>query len=178
MTTDLTDAEYLQNAIRDGRATEIMDMVRAMDEVVHALEIGGRLYAASRGDKPTSPRLRVADRHSRPFINGRRDAGRQNPNWKAPTRLGRRINELRGRFFARNEQWRLAVAPKTSTRRTATKVAAHRLLMKSYMPPKAEPLCARRRHHDRRNGEARLSQCHGITNARPHHRRKTQTRSG
>lgn len=39
MTTDLTDAEYLQNAIRDGRATEIMDMVRAMDEVVHALEI-------------------------------------------------------------------------------------------------------------------------------------------
>jgi len=56
----------------------------------------------------------------------------KNPNWKAPTRLGRRINELRGRFFARNEQWRLAVARQDLNEAHRHKVAAHRLLMKSY----------------------------------------------
>jgi len=33
------DVKYLKSAIRDGSATEIMDMVRQMDDVVHALEI-------------------------------------------------------------------------------------------------------------------------------------------
>jgi len=33
------DIAYLENAIKNGRATEIMDMIREMDEVVHALGI-------------------------------------------------------------------------------------------------------------------------------------------
>lgn len=33
------DVATLESAIKDGQATEIMDMVREMDEVVHALGI-------------------------------------------------------------------------------------------------------------------------------------------
>lgn len=33
------DARYLQSVIRDGRATEIMDMIREMDSVCAILEI-------------------------------------------------------------------------------------------------------------------------------------------
>ena len=33
------DVDYLERAIRDGEATVIMDMIREMDDVVHALGI-------------------------------------------------------------------------------------------------------------------------------------------
>lgn len=33
------DVNYLESAIKNGHATEVMDMVRMMDDVVHALEI-------------------------------------------------------------------------------------------------------------------------------------------
>ena len=54
------------------------------------------------------------------------------PNWQAPTRLGRRINELRGRFFDRQEKWRLAIGRQDLNEAHRHKVSAHRLLMKSY----------------------------------------------
>ena len=54
------------------------------------------------------------------------------PNWQAPTRLGRRINELRGRYFARREQWRLAIERQDLNEAQRHKVSAHRILMKSY----------------------------------------------
>lgn len=38
-TREEADARYLQSAIRDGQATEIMNMVRDMDDIVHLLGI-------------------------------------------------------------------------------------------------------------------------------------------
>ena len=54
------------------------------------------------------------------------------PNWQAPTRLGRRINELRKRYFERREQWRNAIDRQDLNEAQRHKVSAHRLLMKSY----------------------------------------------
>jgi hypothetical protein len=52
-------------------------------------------------------------------------------NWQAPTRLGRRINELRRRYFDRRELWRLAVERQDLNDAHRHKTMAHRLLMKA-----------------------------------------------